>query len=268
MVTISTGGMSLSKHSIASYNSPFIECILMAFMFIGATTLILYHRAFKGDWKSLFLDSQVQLFGKIILGSICLVTAWEWWESKGNLIQIVRDATFSVVAVATSTGLSTKSMGDWGSLPTVLFLLLTFIGGCTGSTAGGIKIFRFQVMMAVAKAQLYQLRHPHGIFLPKYNAVSIQEGVFTSVFTFFTLYGISFGLISLALSWFGLDLLTCMTYGASVLGNSGFGFSNIGNAGFGDLPMGAKYVLMIGMLLGRLELVTVFILFSRSFWRD
>lgn len=268
MVTISTGGLSLSSSSIASYNSPIIEGILMVFMFIGATTLILYYRALTGDWRALVKDKQVALFAKITLGAVALVTLWELSKSDLEFWTALRYASFSSVATITSTGLSIRSMDEWGSFPVVLFLLLMFVGGCTGSTAGGIKVFRFQVMIAVAKAQLHQLRHPHGIFLPQYNGVPIQENVFTSVFTFFALYGISFGVIALALSCFNLDLLTCLTFSASVIGNAGLGIRNLGNEIFTTLPIGAKYILMFGMLLGRLELVTVFILFSRNFWRN
>lgn len=144
-----------------------------------------------------------------------------------------------------------------------------FVGGCTGSTAGGIKIFRFQILFKAAKAQIFQLRRPHGVFVPLYNNQKLKESDFMSVLAFFALYIFCYGLLALSLSLSGIDVISSLSGSATILGNVGPGLgAQIGPLGFyGDLPEVAKWIAMFGMLLGRLELLTLLILFTPSFWR-
>lgn len=157
-----------------------------------------------------------------------------------------------------------------GSFPIACFFFLTFLGGMTGSTSGGIKIFRLQVFLSVAKVQIDRLMQPHRVILPLFNGKAVAEPIVFSVLAFLTLYGISFGLIAMGPALFGLDLVTALSGSASALANVGPGLGEvIGPAGnFSSIPDGALWILSFGMLLGRLELLTVFVLFTPAFWRD
>ena len=151
-----------------------------------------------------------------------------------------------------------------------MFFFLTFVGGCTGSTAGGVKIFHFQILMAVARVQIRRLFHPHGVFVARYGRKPVPDAVLASVLSFLLLYVLSFTAFSLVLALLGLDLTTALSGAATALANVGPGLgATIGPAGnFSTLSDPAKWVLSLAMLMGRLELFTVLVLFAPSFWRD
>lgn len=267
--TISTGGFSTSDASIAYFDNPIIEAIIIVFMIIGSVTLILFVKFFHGDRQALWKDSQVHTFLAILILSILAVTLYRWWDGA-DFFNSLRESCFNVTSIITTTGFSSEDYTFWGTFPLMVFFLLMMVGGCTGSTTGSIKIFRYQIMFAVAKAHIYQMRRPHGVFLPLYNGKRIPDEIFTSVFTFFGLYVISFGLLVLGLSSYELDVSTCLSAAATCLNNVGPGFGPLigPDAIFSPLPDGAKWMLMAGMLFGRLEYVTIVILFVPSFWRD
>lgn len=267
--TLSTGGFSTSSTSISHFNNLSVELILIVFMIIGSITLILSVRLIQGNPKELFQDSQVRIF-LIILTTSILATAFWRWNDGINFLKALRESAFNITSILTTTGYSSTDYHLWGSFPQMIFLMLMMIGGCTGSTAGGIKVFRYQIMFSVARSQIAQMRRPHGIFLPSYNKKPIPDGIFTSVFTFFALFILCLGILSLTLSLYDLDFLTCLSAAIATLNNIGPGLGDlIGPDGtYAPLPDSAKWVLMIGMLLGRLEYVTVLILLSPRFWQD
>ncbi len=267
--TLSTGGFSTSSQSIGSFENPIIEAIIMMFMMIGAMTLLLFVRILQNDYKSLLIDSQVQAFLAIIIISIAAVTFWRL-SNGSNFWISVRESSFAVISTISTTGYHTSNFNYWGAFPLISLLILMQIGGCTGSTAGGVKVFRYQILFAVARAHIAQMRRPHGIFIARYNGKQIPEGVFTSVFTFLGLYALSISIVSLGLAFYNLDFMTCIASAISVLNNVGVTIGPlVGPEGtFASLPDGAKWILILGMLLGRLEYVTVIILFSRTFWRN
>jgi trk system potassium uptake protein TrkH len=182
----------------------------------------------------------------------------------------LRHAAFNVVSVVTTTGFAVSDYSTWGGFPQVAFFILTFIGGCTGSTAGAIKVFRWEVLFAMASVHVKRLLHPHGIFVIDFNRQRISDSVVRSVLGFMVLYFFVFALLSLALTMVGLDAVTSLSGAATALGNVGPGLGPIiGPAGnFAPLPDAAKWLLSAGMLLGRLELLTVLVLFVPAFWRD
>lgn len=267
--TISTGGFSTVSTSIASFNNPLIEIILIIFMIIGGITLILFVKFFQGDWTSFFKDSQVRVFFGIATLSSLALTAWRYNQGV-PFTRALRESTFNAVSVLTTTGYSSTDYHLWGSFPVMIFFMLMMIGGCTGSTSGGIKIFRYQIMFSVARSQFAQLRRPHGVFLPTYNKSPIPEGIFTSVFTFFALFVICVGVMSIALSFYDLDFITASSAAVAALNNIGPGLGDLigPDATYGFLPDSAKWILMVGMILGRLEYVTILILLSPGFWKD
>ena len=269
MTSISTGGLSTHDASIGAFNSPLIEAILCLFMFIGGSALILYVRLWNGDWKAV-RDSQLRVYAGVTCFSIVLLTFWYFCTQNQTLVQSFRYCSFSVISVITSTGYAISDYSVWGSFASLLFFMLSFSGGCTGSTTGGIKIFRFQVLYKLAKSHLHQLRRPYGVYVPMYQDYKITEAVAFSVFTFLILYFLSLAIIASALSAMGLDFLTSVSGAASSLGNVGPGLGAVVGPGttFLSLNTGSKTVMMFGMILGRLELMTVLVLFMPSFWRD
>jgi trk system potassium uptake protein TrkH len=184
--------------------------------------------------------------------------------------QALREATFSVVSVITTTGFMSVDYNLWGSFALVAFFLLTFVGACTGSTGGGIKIFRFEILFLRVRGQARHLLTPHGVFALKYNGRAVPEEVPYAVSAFFYLYLGTWAAISLGLGLAGCDLITATTGAATALSNVGPGLGDIiGPAGnFSTLPNSAKVMLTVGMMLGRLEFFTVFVLLSRRFWRN
>jgi trk system potassium uptake protein TrkH len=185
------------------------------------------------------------------------------------LSDAIRLSTFNVISVVTTTGFASSDYSTWGDLSQVFFFLLTFVGGCTGSTAGGLKAFRFDILGLALKVYVRRLIYPHGAFAVTYNGRTVTSDVFAGVLLFMGLYLITTAVISVLLAMTGLDLLTCITGAATAIGNVGPGLGPIiGPVGnFSTLPDTSKWILSAAMLLGRLEFFTVLALFAPRFWR-
>ncbi len=269
LTTLATGGFSTSDTSIAYFNSPLIEWIIMAFMLIGAITFVLFIKMFQGRYRAVLDDHQALTFLKVVGGGVILMTLWRMHDQI-PMMQAFRESAFSVLSIITTTGFTTADYTFWGMFPLMFFFILMMVGGCTGSSSGSIKILRYQIIFAVALSHIRQIRRPHGVFPPTYNGAVIPDAVSISVFTFFALYILSFAVLVLGLGMFDLDMSTTISGAASALNNIGPGFGPvIGPSGnFSTLPDGAKILLMIGMILGRLEYITFLILFLPSFWRN
>jgi trk system potassium uptake protein TrkH len=177
---------------------------------------------------------------------------------------------FNVVSVITTTGFHTGAYDSWGGFGQVAFFVMMFVGGCTGSTAGGIKVFRYEILFAVTGVHIRRLLHPHAVFVIDFNQVRLTDAVVRSVLGFMLLYFFCFVLLALALTVIGLDVTSALSGAASALANVGPGLGHlIGPASsYAELPDEAKCLLAFGMLAGRLELATVLILFSRAFWQE
>ena len=211
----------------------------------------------------------MRLFLAILVGAIGLTAVYLGTNGLVEPAESVRYAAFNVISIMTGTGYATADFGQWGGFVMVMMFALMFIGGCAGSTTCGIKIFRFLVLFATAKTQLKRLMQPHGVFIPYYNKRPIPETVEESVMGFFFLFMASFALLATALGLTGLDFITAVSGAASAIANVGPGLGDIiGPAGtYASLPDSAKWLLSAGMLLGRLELFTVLVILSRTFWR-
>lgn len=269
MSTVSTGGFSTSDASIAYFNNPIIETIIAFFMVLGSLTFVIFVKMLQGAPGVLWEDQQIRGFLKVLMTVVAGVVAWRVLHDVPPLTAC-RESFFTVASILTTTGFVTSDFTLWGTFVMMLMLILMTIGGCTGSTSGGIKVLRFQIMLEVAKSHLRQLRHPHGVFPPVYNDKPIPEGVALSVFAFFALYFASLGCVVMGLGMCGLDMTTTISTAISCLNNIGPAYGSVvGTAGqYAALPDGAKWVLMAGMLLGRLEYITVIILLLPRFWRD
>lgn len=268
--TLGTGGFSTHDKSIAYFDSAAIEIITIVAMLAGSLPMILYFQAIRGRPDLLWNDAQVRWFFGIVTVSILLTTTWHVMTNEISFVHALREVSFNITSVITTTGYVSVNYDNWGTASSVLIFMLLVVGGCTGSTTGGIKIFRFLVLSETAKIQLYQLIQPSGVFLPRYNGKPISESVIAAVLSFFTLFAFCFMIIAILLSTYGLDFITSMSATAQAMGNVGPGLGEIiGPASnFQFLPNGAKWLLSIAMIFGRLELFTVLVLFTVRFWRD
>ena len=270
MTTISTGGYSTSDSSMAYFRSAAVEWIGVVFMILGALPFMLYARALAGRWGALWESSQVWGLLGLLAGVIGATTVIVWREVGVPFFDALRLVAFNVISVVTTTGYATTDYGLWGGYAVGLFFLLTVIGGCTGSTSGGVKIFRFQVMFLVVRQQFVQLAHPLMVYRKLYDGRPLPPDVPTSVMAFGVLWVACFGLLTFALLTLGLDFVTSASGTATALANVGPGLGPIiGPAGnFATLPDAAKWLLSFVMLLGRLELFTILVVLTPWFWRN
>jgi trk system potassium uptake protein TrkH len=267
LTTVSTAGFSTSDSSMGKF-SPAAQWVGTVFMISGGIPFVLYVRMLRGEQDSL-RDWQVRTYMGVLLVATIIVAAWLFASGRYELEHSLRLAAFNVVAVVTTTGYATADYTAWGNAAVGMFFALMFIGGCTGSTSGGIKIFRFEVMWIVLRGHLRHLIYPRGVFRRVYAGRLLPEDVVSSVVAFFAFFFLCFTALSLALMALNLDFLTSLSGALSAVANVGPGLGPIiGPAGnFSTLPDPAKWVLAFGMLFGRLELFTVLVLFHPQFWR-
>jgi len=270
MTTIATGGFSNYNESIGYFNSPTIEITSIIFIILGSIPFIAYIKFLSGDKKIFISDSQIKSFIKIIVISILILFFYLVLQNKNFEEISLRAISFNVVSILTGTGYVTKEFDNWGSFPLIFFLILMFIGGCAGSTTCGIKIFRVQILYLFLINQLKKIIYPRGIFIIKYDNNSVDEKFMASIISFIYLYIIIFFIITALLSLSGLDFITSISGAATSISNVGPGLgTTIGpNGSFSLLPDFSKWVLSIGMILGRLELFAILVLFLPSFWRN
>lgn len=270
MTTIATGGFSTFDASFSEFTNPWTEITAIVFMIMGGLPFILYVKAIRGNLKCMFRDSQVQAFLLLIFTAIGLMVIFLTINNGMELGEALRRASFNIVSLITGTGYTSGDYMAWGGFAVILLFFLMVVGGCAGSTTCGIKIFRFQVLWSITITQLKQLIHPHGVFTPHYNGNAIPKGVASSVMGFFFVFALSFVFLAITLSFLGLDFITAMSGAATSIANVGPGLGDIiGPTGtFQPLPDAAKWVMCIGMILGRLELFTVLVLLMPQFWRS
>jgi len=268
LTTVSTGGFSTYENSFAHYNSFGIELVAIIFMILGALPFILYLRFFRGNIQTLLHDSQVQWFLGIILLAASALSVFHIYHGE-NIFYAVRTSLFHVVSVITGTSFKTEDYSAWGGFSYCVFIFIMVIGGCAGSTSSGIKVFRIQILQSIITVQTKRLLHVNGVFLPNYNKKPVPRDVPASVMSFLFLYAISFVVLSLLLSLTGLDFITSITGAISALSNSGIGLGDtIGpHTNFGGIPDTAKWILIFGMILGRLEIMTFFVMIVPQFWK-
>jgi trk system potassium uptake protein TrkH len=267
LTTVSTAGFSTSDASMGTFG-PGAQWIGTAFMLSGAIPFVLYVRVLQGEW-GILRDSQVRTFLSFLVVVIAGLTAWLILSGRYGFADAVRLAAFNVVSVVTTTGYATTDYSVWGNAAVGVFFGLMFVGGCTGSTTGGIKVFRYEVMAKVLRSHIRHLIYPRGVFQRMYAGRLLPDDVIASVVVFFAFFFLCYSALTVVLMAFDLDFLTSMSAAVSALANVGPGLGpTIGPVGnYSTLPDPAKWVLSFGMLLGRLELFTVLVLFFPQFWR-
>ena len=269
MTTIATGGFSNYNESLGYFDSYLIETTSIIFIILGSIPFITYIKFLNGDKKIFFNDTQIKTFIKIIIFSIILIFIY-LLASKENFLEFnLRSISFNVISILTGTGYVTKDFNQWGDFPIVFFLALMFIGGCAGSTACGIKIFRIQLLGLFLINQIKKVIYPRGVFVIKYEKNNIDDKFMASVISFIYLYIIIFFILTSILSLTGLDFVTAISGAATSLSNVGPGLGDVigPNGNFSTLSNVSKWVLSAGMILGRLELFAILVLFVPSFWR-
>ena len=269
MTTIATGGFSNYNQSIGYFDSILIETTAMIFILLGSLPFIAYLKFLNGNKKIFFSDTQIKTFFKVVFFSIIILFIYLLILNQSLLEISIRSIAFNVISILTGTGYVTKDFNQWGDFPLIFFLILMFIGGCAGSTACGIKIFRIQLLYHFLTNQLKKIIYPRGVFVIKYDKNNIDDKFMSSVISFIFLYIVIFFLLTAILSLTGLDFITSISGAATSISNVGPGLGEtIGpNGNFSSLSNSSKWALSLGMILGRLELFAILVLFIPSFWR-
>ena len=280
--TLSTGGFSTKNNSVAYWNAqPVIQYIIMVFMFLAGTNFVLSYFAFKTKFSKIFRDEEFKSYLFLIVGLSILAAGLIYFKGDitdstiahpmvwGELESAIRHGLFQVLAIVTTTGFATADYTVWAPILTIFFFGLMFLGGSSGSTAGGIKIVRHLIMIKNGVLEFKRTLHPNAILPVRYNNKAIGQPIVFNILGFFILYMLSFIVGVLVFSWLGLDFKTALGGAASTLGNVGPALGDLGPThNYGYLPDAAKWWSTFLMLIGRLELFTVLILLTPFFWRN
>ena len=267
---IATGGFSARNLSIGHYENAFNEVVLTVFMFIGSVNFVLYYQIVLGNWKALFKDAECRVFFLIVVGSSLMVglSLVLGGFYQGSPSTALRHAFFQVVSVISTTGFTTTDWGTWPHFCQGMLFVLFFVGGCSGSTSGGMKCIRWVLLFKGIHRTLRQHIHPRAVISVRLGGAAVSERMMTAVWSFGAIYFIALSISTLALAAMNIDLLTAISASASAIGNVGLGLGEVGpSANFSGLPGLAKCILSLDMFLGRLEFFALMILFLPEFWR-
>ncbi len=270
MTTVATGGFANYDASFGHFNDkPVLLWISSIFMLLSALPLVLLVAAVRGHISLLWRDPQVRAFLSIVLISILMLAWYQHLHHDRALWDSLTHTTFNVISIITTCGYASENYAAWGSLAVILFFYLTFSGGCSGSTTGGLKIFRTQLAWLLLVKQFKLLVHPNAVWVQKYGTRPVNDQLLGSVLAFCFIYFASICVLALGLSLYDLDFVTALTGAATAIANVGPGLGPIigPDGNFSSLPDGAKWLISFGMLLGRLEILTVMILFTPMYWR-
>ena len=267
--TISTGGFSTHDNSFAFFQNNSILNIAIIFMIIGSIPFLLLAQTTLTNF-SLFKYHKVRVLIFILISAITLIFYFARPYVEGSTLNQLSTISFNTISIISGTGYVSSNFEEWGNYASVLFLILMFIGGCAGSTTGGLKIFRFQILFKYIHLHLKKMLNPHMVLSAQFNGKKVPESTYESVMTFFFVYIMTFASSALLLSFSGLDFLTCISGSASAISNVGPGLGGIigpeGN--YSALNDYSKTVLIVTMFLGRLEMLTIFVLILPSFWKN
>ena len=263
--TIAIGGFSTHNLSIAYFNNPLIEIFCMIFMFLSALNFVLHFMSFRHKDLSIYAkDSEFKSYVFIIFLFIFISFIF---INSGNSNEInFRHLMFQIISFATTSGFTSTSFNSWPSFIIVMLITVSFIGACTGSTGGGIKVMRVAILFKLLKKELLRILHPTAEVTVKINQQTINDELSTTIYNFFIFYIVSYIILSLTLMFSGLDITTSLTAVASCINNLGPA-SGIAAENYAPLNTFAKYILSFAMILGRLEIYTLLIIFTPYFWK-
>ncbi len=268
MTTVSTGGMGTRDSGFAEF-SPAAHYVGIVFMWLAAWPFVRFIQLGRGNVRGLARDSQIRAFLAIILGVSGAIAAWLVLGHRVPAEEAIREALFNVTSVMTGTGYASDDYNAWGGFPVALFFIIPLIGGCAGSTSCSAKVFRYQILLETLRTQLGRMRSPHGVFTLRYQGRPVEPDIVSSIMAFFFVFLCSIGIWAILLSLMGLDFITALSGSIAALCNVGPGLGPIiGPAGnYAPLSPEAKWLLSAGMLLGRLEFLSVLVLLAPVFWR-
>ncbi|WP_120502025.1 TrkH family potassium uptake protein [Roseovarius sp. EL26] len=268
MTTVATGGFANYDASFGAFGMA-SEYVAVGFMMLAALPFVRFVQMTAGTIQPLLEDRQIRAFFGTLAVIVSILTLWQVWQAGDWSELAFRKVLFNTVSIVTGTGYASADYMLWGSFPVAVFFFAGLIGGCAGSTACSVKIFRYQLLFASIKVQLKRIYSPHGVFTPRYQGRAIGDDVLNSVMAFFVFFILSLGVLSVLLGLTGLDFITSVSGAAAALANIGPGLGDvIGPAGnFEPLNTAAKWMLTAGMLVGRLELLVVYAMFTIGFWR-
>lgn len=269
MTTLSTGGFSTHDASMSSFSSQ-AQWVASLFMFLGGLPFMLYVQSIRRREGLILQDAQVRFFFLLVFALTLIMASWLWYKNVFDFEDALRITAFNIISVLTTTGYGLGDFGTWSFMTTIMFIFLMLIGACSGSTAGGFKLFRIQIAGALFQKQARQLMHPAGVFPQKYNGRPVNDAIVRSIVAFALSYLGVIVISSILLGFMDIAPLEAITASITAVGNVGPGLGNvIGPQGnFASLPDAAKWVLSLGMMMGRLEILTVAVLFFPSFWSD
>ena len=267
--TLATGGFSTRNGSIEAYGNPVLEIVIVVFMVLAGINFTRHYRLLVERRVSSFWgDVELRLYLIVIGVMTAAMSATLLQASEYSLGESLRLASFQVVSILTTTGFSSADFQGWSSFAQLLLLVLMFVGGCTGSTAGGMKVARIGVLFRVVGREFHQLVEPHGVFAVRFGRRAIPEKTIRSLLNLVYLAFLVNFVACICLAALGMDVLTTISAVAACMFNIGPGLGQVGPAeNYGGLPAAAKWVLSICMLAGRLEFYTLLVLFTRPFWR-
>ncbi len=269
MTIIATGGFSTKDMSIGFFDSISTEIVTIFFMILSSLPFILLFQVLRGKFIDLFKNSQVKFFLILILIITVIVAFWLKRYYEVDFLQSLRISAFAVISISTGSGFSTYDFSVWGSFTTLIFLFLMLVGGCSGSSSCGLKIFRIQILIKSSLNLIKKIIQPRGVFIPTYNSREISEDILNSVTGYFFLYIFIFATLTLILAFDGQEIMTSLSGAAATLANVGPGLNEtIGPSGnYSSISNFTKFFLCLGMLIGRLELFPILILLSPQLWK-
>jgi trk system potassium uptake protein TrkH len=268
MSSIATGGMANYDSSFANV-SPAAQYVATVFMLLGAMSFVRFVQFARGHPGALVRDSQIRAFLLIYLGFALALVAARALHGDAIDERAVREVLFNLSSIISTTGFTSTDYSLWGPLAEVLFFCSMMICGCSGSTAGGPKVFRYQLLTGAISGEIRRLHSPNVVFTPHFQGQPVPDDVLDSVMAFFMLFFLTLGTGAVALVLLEVDPISAISGAAAMLSNVGPGLGPvIGPVGnYASLPDAAKWVCSFLMLVGRLELLTVYVLLSAAFWR-
>ncbi len=271
MSAIATGGFSTHDASLGHYDQAAVGWVAVASMASAALPLTFYIRLLRSGFaRGRFADTQVITLIAVLLVAWTAMAVWTHLELAIPPLEAFTTSAVNITAVITGTGFASANYSAWGGFAVIMVFLCFFVGGCTGSTTGSIKIFRWQILLRAMLIQLIRMQQPHRVMVIRYHGQRVDRDVIESVINFVVAFLVCLALVTLILAAMGLEVVTAVSAAAATITNVGPGLGPVvGPAGtYASLPDAAKWVLCLAMLLGRLEVFTVLVLLTPAFWRD
>jgi trk system potassium uptake protein TrkH len=266
--TMATGGFSTRSASVGAFDSAIIDTILIIFMFLAGINFSLHYYALTGKPGRYLKDPEFRFYFFFLSGATLFLTFNIWSHQWAPLGRCFRDAAFTATSIMTTTGFCTADFDKWPDASRLLLVLMMFIGGCAGSTGGGMKVVRIFIMFKKMVRELKLFMRPSAIFQIKLGGKSVEQEIISHISAFFAIFILIFAVGSFVMTFFTPDIVTASTSVIATLGNIGPGLNAVGaTQNYAAIPAAGQGILTIFMLLGRLELYTVLILFLPSFWK-